>query len=80
MLRLGWQTFSRLRYFWIRDRSRSELDQEIDTHVNMLAERFVARGMTREEALYAARRQFGNRILLKETRNEMQTFVWLETL
>jgi predicted permease len=77
---LGWRTFAKLRHYWMRDRSQSELDQEIDTHVNMLAERFVARGMTREDALYAARRQFGNRTLLSEAWSEMQTFVWLETL
>src|SRR5258708_2492788 len=36
--------------------------------------------MTPEEALYAARRQFGNSVSLKEVRNEMSTFLSLETL
>jgi hypothetical protein len=36
--------------------------------------------MTPEDAHYAAIRQLGNSGLLKEVRNEMQTFVWLETL
>jgi len=75
-----WRLFSKLRYLWARDRWQSEFNEEIDAHVRMLAERFVARGMMPDEALYAARRQFGNPTVLKETRNEMQTFIWLETL
>jgi predicted permease len=75
-----WRVISKLRYLLSRDRAQSEFGEEMDAHVRMLAERYVARGMTPEDALYAARRQFGNRTLLKETRNEMQIFVWLETL
>ncbi len=75
-----WSIVCKLRYFRTRHRSQSEFDGEIEAHVSMLAERYAARGMTPEEALYAARRQFGNRTLLKEARNDMQTFVWLETL
>src|ERR1700691_1888406 len=63
-----------------KESERREFDDEIDAHIAMLAERSVARGMPREEALQAARRQFGNLTSLKETRNEMQTYVWLETL
>ena len=79
---MAWRprVISRLRYLCTRDRAQSEFNEEVDAHVRMLAERFMARGMTAEEARYAARRQFGNPTLLKETRNEMQTFVWLETL
>lgn len=46
----------------------------------MLEERFRTRGLTQEEAWYAARRQFGNSTSLKQARNEMQKFVRLETL
>jgi hypothetical protein len=35
-----------------------ELDDEIETHLRLLAERYVRQGMT--EAVRAARRQFGN--------------------
>ena len=44
---------------------REEFDDEIEAHIRLLQERFVARGMTQEDALCAARRQFGNRATLK---------------
>jgi putative ABC transport system permease protein len=72
--------FAKLRYLFESHRSRQEFEDEIENHIGMLAERFRARGMTPEDALSAARRQFGNGTSLRETRNEMQTFVWLETL
>src|SRR5215831_12751250 len=61
-------------------RGRSDYDDEIQTHLSLLADRFVRQGMTPEEAAYAARRQFGNALLLKEARRDMSAFVWLETL
>jgi predicted permease len=60
-------------------RSRREFDQELDNHIAMLAERFETQGMSQAEALEAARRRFGNVTLLKETRHDMQTNIWLET-
>ena len=63
-----------------RRRPRDEFDAEVDAHIAMLAERFEARGMKRDEAISAARRQFGNVTALKERRNEMRPGVWLETL
>jgi predicted permease len=61
-------------------RSDSDFDDEVDTHISMLTERLVRRGMPIEDARCEARRQFGNQTALKEIRNDMQTFVWLETL
>jgi predicted permease len=58
----------------------SDFDDEVDTHISMLTERLVRRGMPFEDAQCAALRQFGNRTVLKEIRNDMRTFVWLETL
>src|ERR1700693_4842450 len=63
-----------------RHAAEQDFDDEIEAHVAMLAGRFRAQGMTEQAAWSAARRQFGNRTSLKEARNEMQTFVWLETL
>jgi len=71
---------SKVRYYLSARQSQREFDEEIDAHISRLAERFAGRGMTREEALSAARRQFGNRTSLGESRNDMQTFVWFETL
>jgi predicted permease len=61
-------------------RSDSDFDDEVDTHISMLTERLVRRGMPIEDARCEALRQFGNRTVLKEIRNDMRTFVWLETL
>src|SRR5882757_5080185 len=57
-----------------------EFDEEIETHLSLLTDRFIRQGMTPDEARRAARRQFGNRGLLKEARREMSTFMSLETL
>lgn len=65
---------------FFRNRSRREFDEEVQTHIGLLAERFIRQGMTREQAVDAARRQFGNATVVKETRSEMQTFVRLEIL
>ena len=52
---------SKLSYLLESRRTRQEFDEETESHIAMLTERFMTRGMTREEALSAARRQFGNR-------------------
>ncbi len=55
-------------------------DEEIEGHLQLLAERFVQQGMTREEAQRTARRQLGNLALLKEQRGDMRTILWLDRL
>jgi predicted permease len=65
---------------WSRFARDRDFDQEVETHLTMLAERFLRQGMTPEEARQAARRQFGNTTLLKEARNDMNSFASLETL
>jgi len=62
------------------DRSDSDFDEEVRTHISMLTERLVRRGMSLEDARCEALRQFGNQTVLKEVRNDMRTFVWFETL
>src|SRR5215831_19270355 len=57
-----------------------EFDDEIQGHLQMLVEKFVTQGMSREEAAAAARRQFGNVTLLQEDRRELQTFLSLQEL
>ncbi|HKW33598.1 MAG TPA: ABC transporter permease [Candidatus Acidoferrum sp.] len=78
---------SRLRSFaakvrgFLRGRRRdAEFDSEIREHLQSLAERFVAQGMSRDEASAAARRQFGNITLLHEDHRGMQTLPWIEAL
>jgi len=66
----------RLRYLLFRGRFESQLDEEMRFHLEMKAR---ARGGT-EDAGYAARRQFGNAVLLREQSRDMWGWVWLETL
>ena len=58
----------------------SDFDQEVQAHLQLLADRFVAQGMSREDAVAAARRQFGNTTLLEEERRGLQTLVSVEEL
>src|ERR1041384_4958809 len=66
---------------FLRGRRRDvEFDEEMQEHLQLLAEKFVAQGMTREEAAAAARRQFGNVTLLQEDRRDLQTLLSVEAL
>src|SRR5262245_17145847 len=56
-----------------------ELDDEIETHLRLLTERYVRQGMTEAEAARAARRQFGNLTLLQEEHRDMRGFRPIET-
>jgi len=57
----------------------SDLDDEIHAYLQLLTEHYVARGMRREEAERAERRQFGNRTYLQEDHREMRTYRLVET-
>jgi predicted permease len=59
-------------------RANQEID-EIESHLRLLAERYIRQGMTEEEAAWAARRQFGNVTLLKEVNREMHGIRLIET-
>src|SRR5262245_29727912 len=60
-------------------RAERELEDEIEAHLRLLAERYVRQGMTEEEAAWAARRQFGNLTLLQEEHRETGGFRPIET-
>src|SRR5437660_7713131 len=66
-------------FFGLRKRD-SDFDDEVQAHLQLLVERFVAQGMSREDAAAAARRQFGNTTLLQEDRRELWTLVSVEDL
>jgi putative ABC transport system permease protein len=63
MLRTWW---SRLAGSVNRDAKDDEFDEEAREHLQLLTERFVARGMSVDEARYAAQRQFGRLIRVRE--------------
>jgi predicted permease len=65
---------------WRRKHMLDDLDQEIRDHIERETEDNIARGMTPEEARYAAYRKFGNVTRIKEETREVLSLVWLEQL
>jgi predicted permease len=63
-----------------RGRLYNDLSDEIQQHLEEKIDELVARGMSRVEATYSARREFGNVTLIKEDCREIWTFTWIETL
>jgi predicted permease len=57
-----------------------EFDAEVETHLEMLIEENISRGMTPEEAREAARRSLGNVTRVKESHRESRGLPQIETL
>jgi predicted permease len=57
-----------------------ELDDELEFHIEMRTQEFIAAGVPPEEARHRAATLFGNRTLLKERTRDMDTIGWIETL
>jgi predicted permease len=57
-----------------------ELDQDIRDHIERETQDNIERGMSPEEARYAALRKFGNVTRVKEETREVWSLVWLEQL
>ncbi|MGH9743275.1 MAG: ADOP family duplicated permease [Candidatus Acidiferrum sp.] len=57
--------------FWRRQKRESELEEELQSHLDMAAQDRTDRGETQEAARDAARREFGNMSLIKEVTREM---------
>jgi predicted permease len=66
----------------VNDRRRmlQGLDQDIRDHLERETQDNIDRGMSPEEARYAAVRKFGNVTLVKEDTREVWILVWLEQL
>ena len=63
-----------------RRRMLDDLDQDIREHIERETQDNIERGMTPEEARYAAARKFGNVMRVKEDTREVWSFVWVEQL
>jgi len=63
-----------------RERMMDELEQDIRAHIEMETQDNIARGMSPEEARYAAVRKFGNVTRVQEDAHEVWSFLWLEQL
>lgn len=66
MTDLGRRLWFRLRAMFRRGAAEREMHEEMDAHLARAAERFVARGMSPQEARAAARREFGNVAVIQE--------------
>ncbi|HZO86626.1 MAG TPA: permease prefix domain 1-containing protein, partial [Verrucomicrobiae bacterium] len=68
---------SRFVAFFRASKADSDLTREINAHLRLLEDEFAAKGMTAEEARYAAKRAFGGVDQVKERQRETRTFAWL---
>jgi predicted permease len=63
-----------------RKQMMDDLEQDIRAHIETETQDNIARGMSPEEARYAAMRKFGNVTRVQEEAREVWSFVWLEQL
>jgi hypothetical protein len=61
-------------------RRRKQLLEEFDEHVALETQENMDAGMSPEEALRAAKRKFGNPVMMAEASREVWAGVWLERL
>jgi hypothetical protein len=71
---------SRLRGLFGQGKANQEFGDEVETHIEFLTERHIHQGMSREDAVCAARRQFGNTGLLEQRHRETRAFLWIATV
>ncbi|MGH9350814.1 MAG: ABC transporter permease, partial [Terriglobia bacterium] len=74
------ELWRRLMFFLRRGQFHRDLEEEMRLHQDLRAQARAEQGMAPAEAGYAARRDFGNALLLRETSHDMWGFAWLETL
>jgi predicted permease len=66
--------------FFHRRRWDEERARELEAYLEIETDENIARGMSPEEARYAARRKLGNPALIREEIYRMNSLAWLETL
>ena len=69
-----------LKHLFSRRKLYGELSEEIREHLEEKIEDLVANGISREEATYAARREFGNVTLIEEDSREVWRWPTIENL
>jgi len=60
------------------DPAERELTREVDSHLSMLEDEYVRRGLAPEAARLAARRVMGGVALTKDLHRDARSFAWLE--
>ena len=71
---------SQVRGLFGQKEADSEFDLETQTHLQLLTEQFVRKGMNPKDARSAARRQFGNTTLLRQRHRESRSLFSLPNL
>jgi putative ABC transport system permease protein len=71
---------ARLRGLFRERKGDREFDEEIQTHIELLTDRYIRQGMMQADAFSKARRQFGNITLHKEANREMRGLRFIETI
>lgn len=71
---MGWRRYFR-RSRWDDERAR-----ELEAHLDIETDENIARGMSPDEARYAAERKLGNRLQIREEIYRMNTIGWLDAL
>jgi predicted permease len=66
--------------FWRRPRRQTQLEQEIQSHLQMAASDRVDRGESAERAQQAVRREFGNVALIEQVTRDQWSWRWLDEL
>jgi predicted permease len=74
------EAWRRMLFFFRRGQFQRELKEEMDEHVRMKQKDLTGGGMPPDEARNAARREFGNALLLRETSGDAWGLGWLESL
>ena len=69
----------RLRYAFGSRRAEQELAREVAAHLGVLEDEYRRRGMTSDEARFAARRAMGSIEQAKELQRDARSFVWIAT-
>ena len=70
----------RIRRFFLRRYWDEERTRELEAYLQIETDENVARGMSPEEARYAAHRKLGNTTLIREEVYHMNSLGWLETV
>jgi putative ABC transport system permease protein len=70
---------SRLSFALARRRIDEDVRFEIDTHLNLLTERYRRQGLSPDQAYLAARRQFGNPTVLRQNIHDLNGLGWIDT-
>jgi putative ABC transport system permease protein len=66
--------------FGYRKKRERDLEEEIQSHLQLAMQDRVGNGEPPEHAAVSARREFGNTTLIKETAREVWVWTWLESL